>query len=241
MPADLIVYILVAAGLVFWLRSILGTRHGDEPQRPNPYIQVESAKESLRQPYAAGEQVSGPEEHIRELAEKPRRNLSVENKAAENGLLDISRADRGFDIGPFLEKAQDAYVMIVEAFAEGDKEMLRDLLAEPVYKIFEQAVDERERRGEKALTEIQSISKAEVIDAKVQNKMAFVTLRFTAEEVNVVRDGQGNIISGHPERINVMRDVWTFGRKVNSKDPRWFLYETSDEPGDESGPVPNTG
>ena len=32
MTADLLVYALVAAGLVFWLRSILGTRHGDERQ-----------------------------------------------------------------------------------------------------------------------------------------------------------------------------------------------------------------
>ncbi|HRC27077.1 MAG TPA: hypothetical protein PKX87_06575, partial [Alphaproteobacteria bacterium] len=34
---DLILYAAIAVGLVFWLRSVLGTRHGDERQRPNPF------------------------------------------------------------------------------------------------------------------------------------------------------------------------------------------------------------
>ena len=43
MPADLIVYAVVAAGLIFWLRSILGTRHGEEHERPNPFLTPEKA------------------------------------------------------------------------------------------------------------------------------------------------------------------------------------------------------
>jgi hypothetical protein len=37
---DLIIYAVIAAGLIFWLRSILGTRHGDERERPNPFAET---------------------------------------------------------------------------------------------------------------------------------------------------------------------------------------------------------
>ena len=90
MPADLIVYALVAAGLVFWLRSILGTRHGDEQERPNPYVQPEkSADHAAEHPYLADEKPVMPEDSIMALAANKTGNTSVENKTAENGLLEI--------------------------------------------------------------------------------------------------------------------------------------------------------
>jgi predicted lipid-binding transport protein (Tim44 family) len=240
-PADLIVYALVAAGLIFWLRSILGTKSGDEPSRP-PYLQPEKIKQDTPggPSYAAGDQGPSAEERIIALAERPARNLSVENKSAETGLLEISRIDRSFDINRFLEGAQDAFAMIVEAFAAGERDTLRDLLADPVYKAFEGVIAGREERGEKAQTEIHAIRKAEVLEARVQNKTAFITVRFTAEETGATRDAAGEIISGHPEKLTLMRDVWTFGRKLNTKDPRWLVYETRDDQGDEPNSIPNS-
>ena len=38
MPADIVIYAVVAVGLILWLRSILGTRHGNERSRPNPFM-----------------------------------------------------------------------------------------------------------------------------------------------------------------------------------------------------------
>ncbi len=38
MPADIVIYAVVAIGLIAWLRSILGTRNGSERSRPNPFM-----------------------------------------------------------------------------------------------------------------------------------------------------------------------------------------------------------
>ncbi len=242
MPADLIVYALVAAGLVFWLRSILGTRHGDEQERPNPYVQTEqSADSSADNLYLADEKPITPEDSILALAENKTGNLSVENKTAENGLLDISKADKKFDINVFLMGAQDAFAFIVEAFGEGDKETLKNLLTEGVYSAFEGAIDERDKRGENMVTEIHAIKKAEVTGARIEDKKAFITVRFTADETSVVKDEDGEIIEGHPDKITQMRDVWTFGRDVNAKDPRWLVYETRDDLEDDNTTIPNKG
>ena len=238
MPADLFVYALVAAGLVFWLRSVLGTRHGEERERPNPFLAPEQ-QDASEQP-ANPEEPIGAQEQIIALAEKPRRNYGVDNKTAENGLLDIARADKSFDIDFFLEGAQDAFAMIVESFAEGDREALKSLLAPAVYESFEKAISEREERGETQATDIHAVRKALVIEAWLEGKMAYITLRFTAEETSVTRNEEGDIIAGDPDKTMQMDDIWTFGRGLKSKDPAWLVYETRGDFDEDNDLIPDS-
>jgi len=224
MSPDLIIYGLVAAGLVLWLRSILGSRTGAERERPNPFIITPNAER-----VALDKNVIIPptaQAKIAELASNPTRVLSVESKNAENGLMEISSADKNFDIHLFLEGAQEAFVMIVEAFAKNDLETLKDLLADPVYKSFEAAIKDREKTGDVMSAEILSVRKAEVTEAKLQNKTAYITVRFTADETTVTHDKNGAVVAGHAERVIPMRDVWTFGRDTRSKDTRWMVHQT---------------
>jgi predicted lipid-binding transport protein (Tim44 family) len=126
--------------------------------------------------------------------------------------------------------------MIVEAFAKGEKETLRNLLAEPVYKSFDEALGAREKRGETMSTEILAIRKAEISAAGMKGRMAMITVRFRADETTVTKDAEGAVIAGHPERVIEMKDVWTFGRDTRSRDPRWLVYETSGDEGPDAIP-----
>ena len=89
------------------------------------------------------------------------------------------------------------------------------------------------------MTEIHAVKKAEVIAARLEGKKAFVTVRFTADETTVTKNSNGEIIEGNPDKVVQMRDVWTFGRDVNSKDPRWLVYETRDDLEDDNESIPN--
>lgn len=239
MPADLIVYALVAAGLVFWLRSVLGTRHGEERERPNPFLAPDQNDTSSEAPInETGDY--GAEEKIIALGEQMRRNYSVDNKTAENGLLDIAKADKDFDIDFFMEGSQDAFAMIVESFAEGDRDMLKNLLSEEVYDAFEGAITEREKRKETQVTDIHAIRKAEVIEAKLKGKRAMITVRFTAEESSVTRDEDGEVLSGHPDKKVEMKDIWSFARDIKSKDPSWLVVETRGGFEDDNELIPDT-
>lgn len=238
MAPDLIVYAIVAAGLVIWLRNILGTRHGAERERPNPFaVQPDAAPGADR--LAGGASPPAAEDRIAALAAHPNKVISVESKTAEHGLLDISRADKGFDIDFFLEGAQDAFVMIVEAFAKGERETLKNLLSDSVCQSFEQAIAGRETRGETMDTEILAIRRAMVSAARHDGRMAFITVRFLADEITVTKDKDGAVIAGHPERVMPIRDMWTFGRDVRSRDPRWLVYETSSDPDGDNDTIPN--
>ena len=242
MPADLIVYALVAAGLVFWLRSILGTRHGDERDRPSPFLsQPEAARPPQAQSLLPGDTApETSEQRIIDLAKNPTAIMAVDNKNAENGLLEIAKADKTFEIGHFLEGAQDAFVYIVESFAEGDRETLQNLLEPQVYTAFEGAIAEREKRGEKQKTEIHAIRKSEVLDARLRDKTAFITVRFKADETSVTYNSNGDVIAGHPDKTTEMRDIWLFSRSLRSRDPRWLLQETRGDFEGDNDIIPNS-
>ena len=237
-PADLFVYALVAAGLVFWLRSILGTRHGEERERPN-YFGSDNAEMSSDLSRES-EPMLGAEEQIMELAENPRSNYGVDNKTAENALIDIAKMDKEFDINFFLQGSQDAFALIVESFAEGDRDTLKPLLGEQVYAAFDQAIAQREKRKEQQMTEIQAISKAMITAARIEDKMVFITVKFTAQETSVTYDENGEIIAGNPNKTSEMHDIWTFGRNIRSKDPSWLVYETRADIQDDNDLIPDT-
>ena len=229
MPADLLIYAIVAAGLVFWLRSILGTRHGDDRERPNPFTRspedAKNATQSASGTPAAALGIAGPDSNQPPALD---RNMAI-TAAAEPGLLEIGRADRSFQTLDFLRGAQDAFVMIVEAFARGDRDTLKPLLTENVFKAFAGVITERETTGQKAHLEIHAIRKAEIIAARLDRRDALVTIRFVADETNVLRDSTDMLLHGNPERVTETIDVWTFVRDTKSREPGWLLFETSDE------------
>lgn len=243
MDPILILYALVAGGLVFWLRSILGTKTGEERERPNPFTAPVADQQKPREgadPVLRDDVVTLPLADQRAVLP---RNVSIANENAERGLSDIARSDRSFEIAKFCTNAQDAFVLIVESFATGDRDLLKELLEPKVYAAFERALDEREKRGDKLSTEIHAVRKMEIMDAKSDAKEAIVTIRFIADETCVVRDKDNVVLSGDPDRITEMNDIWTFAKPAKSREPIWLLRETRDGDmrEDHKTPVPDAG
>lgn len=243
MTAEILIYALIAGGLIFWLRSILGTRDEDEEaSRPAPPKMEldESGKIMILgqngQPLNEASAVQG----IEELAETPKGNMSIGNAFSKDKLIEITTIDRQFDVHKFLQATQDAFVYVVESFAEGDRETLKDLLGETVYTTFDTAITQREKAGETNETEIHAITKSEIIEVRLDNKTAFITIRFWANETSTVHDENGNLISGHPDKTTEMRDVWTFSRNLKSSDPRWLVVETREDGVGDNELIPNT-
>lgn len=238
MPLDLILYALVAVVLVFWLRNTLGTRHGEERQRDNPLNNLDLEQNS-KNPVDLGKVIDITDIQELDADFDGRRFPGLDIKPeAVAGLIDIMKYDRSFDPYRFVQGAKDAFPMILEAFAQGDVETLQDLLAPKIYKSFVDVIDSRIARGETISTEIHAVRKVQIIETRLAGRMAYVTLRMTADETCVIRDAEKQIISGNPDRVTELTDVWTFGRNTASKDPTWLVYETRDDVKEESGKTP---
>ncbi len=233
------VYALIAAALVFWLRSILGTRSEDDPFVPAAKMELSEDGKIVTVGFPGGE-VEDILLAIQGLLDEEKGNMSIENEAARDSLVEISKADKEFDVEKFLQATQDVFVYVVESFADGDRETLTDLLSPQVYEAFDGAIAARETAQETLQAEIQSIQKSSVVEARHKGNRAFVTVRFLAEEITHTKDKDGNLIQGHPDKVIQMRDVWTFSRDLKSNDPRWIVVETREDEVEDNETIPNT-
>jgi len=245
LPVDLIIYAIVAAGLAFWLRGTLGTRQegDDAPSMRKGLPEIETGDKPADQPalpgFAMKPQNSAAEQIA--LVKKDKTGvLGIESKTAEIGLTEIIESDRDFDLKFFLSAAQDVFVMVVESFAEGDREALQDLLAPEVYTVFSEALDGRESKKETLEAEIHAIHEAHILGARIEKRMAYITVKFLADQATVARDKDGEIVTGHPERSSRMVDVWTFGRDIKSRDPRWLVYKTHGDFEEDNDIIPDS-
>lgn len=221
-----LVFFGLAVFVIFKLRSVLGTRTGEErpprdlferrpgetPPPDNVVPLPNRAAAPVVQPPA------DPQQAIDAVvpAESP----------ARAGLAAIMEADKSFDPGQFVGGARAAYEMIVMAFAAGDRRTLKDLLAEDVYEGFAGAITEREQRGQKVETQFVSIDKAEIAEAQLRARNAQVTVRFASKLITATRDSAGQVVEGSAEKVIDVIDIWTFARDVNARDPNWRLIAT---------------
>lgn len=210
---DILFFAAVAAFIAFRLRSVLGRRTGEERQRPDLFSRRAE---------------TSPGDSVVPLPERNRANEEPTGPAmpSATGVDLLRRHDRGFDPAGFVEGAKQAFAMIVTAFAAGDRETLRPLLAEPVFDRFDAAIAERDRVGETLETRLLDIKDARIVDAGMNGAMARVKVRFETEQVNVTRDAQGRIVSGDPDHPETIVDIWTFERDTRSTDPNWELVLT---------------
>ncbi len=233
--------LVVAVAAIFKLRSVLGRRTGDEESRIE-----QRARQASRTETAPGQDkvVTLPARRDRDkpspapqaLAE-PTVNLAEErvrqiggDTVLTKGLLEILKADPGFDPDHFVQGAKHAYEVIVTAFAEGNRKALRDLLNSSVADIFGSAITDREKRGEKFDQTFVGISKADMIHAEMEKGAAQITMRFVSQLITATRDKSGAVIEGDPETVKDVTDVWTFSRDVSTasarRNPNWKLIAT---------------
>jgi predicted lipid-binding transport protein (Tim44 family) len=130
--------------------------------------------------------------------------------------------DRSFDPTRFLSGAEQAFRMIVAAFAAGDRVALRPLLADDIYKAFEQAISAREKAGEVQVSEIRSIEQMAIEDAELRGTIGSVTTRIVSDQVSYIRDKNDRPVSG-TDAVTEITDLWTFERDLSQQDPAWRL------------------
>jgi predicted lipid-binding transport protein (Tim44 family) len=145
------------------------------------------------------------------------------------GVRAILAADSSFDVARFLEGAKSAYRMILEAFWKGDVDTLRTHVDEHVYDAFAGAVEQRKNEGLTLDNRLVTIDQAVISEATLERGVAMVTVRFEADIAAVTRNAEGLVVAGSLSDAVQTRDLWTFRRDTNSRDPNWLLIETDEE------------
>ena len=234
-----LIVIGLAIVVLFRLRQVLGTRTGRERtplQRQNEAAAKAGDKAALKpgeenvvqmRPRPVEPQTDEDAERAQRKLETEITQLSHGDEKLAAGLKAIAEADSGFTPKIFLEGAKQAYEMVVTAFAQGDRQTLKNLLEKEVYDGFERAIKDREAAGRKIDFTFVGLPKVEISEAELDKRNANVTIRFHAEVVSATLDEDGTLIEGHATEVTNIADEWTFARSPKSRDPNWKLVATS--------------
>lgn len=228
-----LIVIGVAIFVLFRLRSVLGTRTGNErsplqraqqSQQNKPAATADEKVTPIRQPLPVVD-LDVDRRALKLNAEIDQ--LSHGDGAVALGLKQIGDADPTFSPKAFLEGAKSAYEMIVTAFATGDRKTLKNLLEKDVYDGFEKAIIDREAAGHKIDFTFVGLPKVEISEAEIDRRDARIVVKFNAEVVQATKDKDGTMIEGNADQVQSIADEWTFARSPKSRDPNWRLVATN--------------
>ncbi|HLM13332.1 MAG TPA: Tim44/TimA family putative adaptor protein [Reyranella sp.] len=237
---DIILIGLVAVFLILRLRSVLGKRTGNErPPARDPFTPPTPPTATPRVGDAPANQgndnvvplptANAPAPRQSSATSGPGGIRATVMPTATAGVAAVRAADPSFEPIGFTGGARAAFTAIVEAFAKGDIAALRALLDGPTFSSFEAAIRGRVERKEKAETTLIGFEASDVAAAELQGTNASVTVRFVSEQINVLRNADGQIIDGNPNEVQKVIDLWTFRRDTKSSDPNWLLVKTESE------------
>jgi len=198
-PYELLLMAAIAAFVLFQLYNVLGKKVGRQPE--------DGVKKPPRIPGAPA--APDPEQRI----EAP---VDAATAAAAAGL---KARDPSFDPTKFLDGARQAYETIVRAYASGDREALRPLLAPAVMTSFEAGIEARETRGERDSVEFVHSPRADLEAATAEGDRARAKVLFLAELRSKAVSGSGEETTD--ERRTA--ELWTFERSIGANDPNWVL------------------
>ena len=127
----------------------------------------------------------------------------------------------------FIKGAKIAYETIITDFSDNDNKLIesKPLLSKKMYDQFNEALQDRSKRGHYAEITFIGVYSALIKEHKKIDQFLKVTVDFVSEVITCVRDKQRKIISGDPKKIKKIHYTWVFSRDMKSNNPNWQLVD----------------
>jgi predicted lipid-binding transport protein (Tim44 family) len=196
---ELIILAALAAVVLYQLYAVLGRRVGRQPDEGLQTQELRRGEESKKSPQP------------------------IEGFAAPSGVASLQAKDPGFDPAKFLQGARTAYESVVRAFASGDRETLAKLVSPTVMAAFAAAMDARDAEGRSESVEFNQPPRADLDHADVDGDVARARVRFLAELRSRTKGPEGEAVDDKRTA-----ELWTFERRVSSRDPNWTLVRVEE-------------
>ena len=133
----------------------------------------------------------------------------------------ITKKNTGWDKVAFVEAAKRVFQQTLHSFAGGNLKELKNVLAPNVYTLFEQDIVNRRKNKTKMDFSLICFDSVEVINKSPKNDT--VTVQFVTEQINLLKNEQGDVIEGDPMNIAIMQDTWVFQKIARDN---WIITAT---------------
>ena len=202
---DIIIFAIIAVFLVYRLKGILGQNSEGNEQNNKTDIGEKDFNNVVK--------LGNKKSHI---------NQTKINKET------IYKDDPNFNEKEFLKGAQNFFEMVIDCFVKGDLKNIEMYIDDKLIKNFQLVIDERLQEKESLKINIIKMLSVQIKDVKKLKNFLRVSVLFESEQIKVLKDSKGKIIDGDQKNSILVKDLWTFERKIQSKDLNWMLVETSD-------------
>ncbi len=225
---DIILFAVIAAVLLYRLRSVLGTRAEDDPPPFDlPAVKPTNMPADATPPAAAALPVPPPQMLSHWASALPNFDL-VATATAHHQLGPFAAVDPGFHPADFLDKAKKAFAMVLTAYSEGNRNTLEFLLSASLFTAFRNQIEARAVENETYHIVLHNIKRAVISGAKLDGTMAEITVDFTAEQTVTHKNADGELLGDGDGKRRITHDRWTFARDLRSQDPVWRLIRTEE-------------
>ena len=120
----------------------------------------------------------------------------------------------------FILIAKDMFARIVQGFTTGNLDKIKTLISPKVLSAFKNAIEDRHTQNQHmdfTLVDFKNVKLIKTDSEKVRQ------VAFTTEQINLLKDKDGNVISGDPMYVTTVNEIWTFEQRP---DKSWILSAT---------------
>ncbi|MCE0743753.1 Tim44/TimA family putative adaptor protein [Acetobacter sicerae] len=211
-PVDIVIFALIAAFLALRLRSVLGKKVG---------FQIAPAPPPAQQA-PAGPVIDGKAEP----APDTRLDIPAPNTRVGAILGQVAQKESGFVPQQFMTGVEGAFRQVVEAYAAGNRNVLKERLTPDAYAAFDAALTAREQAGETQKSEIRGIDSLAIEDVRLNDSpvgtAASIDVRIVSDQISFVVDKDGKPVTG-TDAVTEFSDLWTFEKLLGVAGSSWRL------------------
>jgi predicted lipid-binding transport protein (Tim44 family) len=222
MTIDIIVFAIIALVIAYRFYNMLGDVDDNNPtnKRAEKGSVINLNKDQYEVKNANQNQVIDPQEEflIKQLNDSSKLNLAK-----------ITTKDSDFLLHDFIPKTERAFELIIEAFCQGNKDILTKLTNKEMGQNFLEEFDKFQQENKALQINIVAMVKSSISNIAVSRNIAQITMVFISEQITVIKDNQDKIISGDKDKIEEIEDIWVFERNLNSSNHAWILVESKDK------------
>jgi len=200
---DIIIFAIIAIFLVYRLKSILG-QNSDGNEQNN---KIDVGEKNFNNVVKLG------------------RKQSNRNGTYQEDI--IYKDDPTFNEKDFLSGAQKFFEIVIDCFVKGDLKNIEMYIDDKLIKNFQLVIDDRLKEEESLQIDIIKMISIQIKDVKKLKNFLRISVLFESEQIKVLKDKKDKIIDGDQKKSILVKDLWTFEKKIQSKDLNWILVETS--------------
>lgn len=202
---DIIVLTLLVAFIVKRLYSVFGTNTKEDKMRIIIKSNDPQIKEKVMQAFA---------------------DIQNNGNAIKPENQDITAKIPNFNKNSFLAGAKRVFELVLAAFNSGKLDGVRNLVSTKVFNALNAAVEKRIADNLSSEVDFIGFDSAEIKNVKFLKNSVKIVVDFVSQQVNILKDKDGNVIIGDENFVQKISDTWTFERPLNDISNSWTLVST---------------